>query len=98
MIALQAVRDRYGAAVHVVSGRRCAGYNRELTGSSNGYHVRGFAADIVAGDLDKLADAAAGVPELAYIELHDSYIHVDIGRPRGERVVDSRKVRKGGAA
>lgn len=98
MQAVQAVRDVYGGGVIVVSGRRCHNYNLELRGKSHGYHTAGMAADLVAGDLERLADAADVVPEVSYIELCDDHVHIDIGRRRSVgRRVDAR-TRKGGAA
>ena len=47
---LQAIRDYFGAAVTVTSGRRCPRHNRRVGGKPNSRHVTGEAADIrVAG-------------------------------------------------
>ncbi|MBQ3548438.1 MAG: hypothetical protein IJA33_00975 [Oscillospiraceae bacterium] len=98
MQAVQAVHDVYGGGVHVVSGRRCHNHNLELRGKSHGYHTSGMAADLVSGDLERLADAAEVVPEVSYIELCDDHVHIDIGRHRSSgRRVDARRV-KGGVA
>lgn len=94
MATVQAVRDVYGGDVRVISGRRCHSHSHELTGSSNSYHTRGLAADLVAYDLQRLADAAASIPNVSYIELRDDHVHIDLGRIRRERVVDVRTVRE----
>lgn len=98
MQAVQAVHDEYGGPVHVVSGRRCHNHNLELRGKSHGYHTSGMAADLVAGDLVRLAAAAEAVPAVSFVELRDDCVHVDIGRARSVgRLVDARRM-KGGAA
>lgn len=98
MQAVQAVHDEYGGPVHVVSGRRCHNHNLELRGKSHGYHTTGMAADLVAGDLVRLAAAAEAVPAVSFVELRDDCVHVDIGRARSVgRFVDVRRM-KGGAA
>jgi len=94
MGALQAVRDRYGGPVRVTSGRRCPSHNRDVGGVSNSYHTRGLAADIVADDMRRLLDACVMQEELHYIEAHDQYIHVDIGRERRMRLSDKRTVKE----
>ena len=96
MAACQRVRDAYGGPVRVSSGRRCHSHNQEVGGVSNGYHTRGLAADLVADDMERLYQACVGTDELKYIEAHDSYIHVDIGRERKQRVNDRRTVSKRG--
>lgn len=94
MGACQRVRDAYGGPVRVTSGRRCPSHNRDVGGVSNSYHTRGLAADLTADDMLRLADACVSVEELSYIEMHDRYIHVDVGRVRRSRVIDQRTVRR----
>ena len=94
MAALQSVRDRYGGPVRVTSGRRCPRHNHEVGGVSNSYHTRGLAADIAADDMRRLLWACVLQDELSYIEAHDTYIHVDVGRTRRERLSDQRTVKE----
>lgn len=91
---LQLVRDDFGQPITVSSGRRCPRYNKQVRGVSNSYHTRGLAADICATDMLGLADCVIAQPGFSYIELHDSYIHVDVGRARVLRVVDKRTVNR----
>ena len=91
---LQLVRDDYGAPITVSSGRRCPRYNKQVRGISNSYHTRGLAADICATDMLGLAECVIRQQGFSYIELHDTYIHVDIGRQRVNRVNDKRTVKR----
>ena len=61
---------------------------------SNSYHTRGLAADIAADDMRRLLWACVLQDELSYIEAHDTYIHVDVGRTRRERLSDQRTVKE----
>lgn len=91
---LQLVRDEFGHPITVSSGRRCPRYNKQVRGVSNSYHTRGLAADICATDMLGLAECVIAQEGFSYIELHDSYIHVDIGRSRVHRILDRRTVVK----
>lgn len=93
MTALQSVRDAYGGPVRVTSGRRCPSHNYRVGGVSNSYHTRGLAADIVADDMLRLAAVCEAEGRLSYVELHDGYIHVDVGASRKSRVNDKRSVK-----
>lgn len=82
---LQAIRNYFGAPVHVNSGYRTSSYNKKVGGASMSQHVIGTAADI----------SVKGVPPsavVAYLEefypnhgigLYTSFVHVD---SRGYRV------------
>ena len=93
MAALQRVRDAYGGPVRVTSGRRCPSHNYRIGGVSNSWHTRGLAADITADDMLRLAEACMAEASLRYVELHDSYIHVDVGAVRNNKVNDKRSVK-----
>ncbi len=92
MIALQQARNKLNAPIFITSGRRCKKHNKEVGGNENSYHLTGLAADVRADDMIKLFKALKSVPAFSYIEPHDSYIHVDIGRKRENRINDKRTV------
>lgn len=93
IIALQQARNRLAAPIEIISGRRCKKHNKEVGGNENSYHLTGLAADIRADDMIKLFEVLKSVSAFHYIEPHDSYIHVDIGRKRENRINDKRTVR-----
>lgn len=90
MIALQQARDVLQAPIRVTSGRRCYSHNRNVGGVENSYHLSGYAADVAADDMAALRLALEAVPAFSYIEVHDRYIHVDVGKVRRKRVDDAR--------
>ena len=94
MIALQMVRDAYGMPIIVTSGRRCHTHNLEVGGVADSYHTQGMAADVKGADMSRLLSCLLQVPDLHYIEPHDGYIHVDIGKMRKHRVNDLRTSRR----
>ena len=94
LLALQSARDIYGDPIRVTSGRRCNTHNRNIGGVPNSYHTKGLAADVAGDDMIRLFHALCDVSDFSYIEPHDSYIHVDIGKIRNHRVNDKRTVRE----
>ena len=46
---LDPLRERYGRPIYVTSGYRCPKLNNLVNGAANSQHMRGEAADIVAG-------------------------------------------------
>ena len=46
---LDPLRERYGRPIYVTSGYRCPKLNNAVNGAPNSQHMRGEAADIVAG-------------------------------------------------
>ncbi len=75
---LQKIRDHFGAAVTINSGYRCAKHNKAVGGSSNSYHTKGQAADIVVADT-KPAEIAKYAESLGVlgIGLYDTFVHID---------------------
>ena len=90
--ALQQARNKLNAPIYITSGRRCKKHNAKIGGVPNSYHTQGLAADVKADDMQKLFDALKSVKTFTYIEAHDSYIHVDIGHKRNNRINDKRTV------
>lgn len=88
--ALQFCRDKCGFPIRVVSGLRCPKRNKQVGGSSRSYHLSGSAADIQAENMGLLAMQCFAISAFQYIELNDRYIHVDVGRPRVQRIRDKR--------
>lgn len=93
MIALQQARNRLNAPIIITSGRRCKKHNREVGGEINSYHLTGLAADVRADNMSKLFEVLKSINAFHYIEPHDSYIHVDIGHKRNNRINDKRTVK-----
>lgn len=81
--ALEDIRAKAGEAVHVTSGYRPPGYNREIGGVSNSCHIDGLAADIYCDGLstDALYDICLKVigPRggVGYYP-KSGFIHVDL--------------------
>ena len=94
MVALQLARNRYGSPIYVTSGRRCVTHNMRVGGVNGSFHTKGLAADVRGDDMIRLFDALCSVDDFNYIEPHDNYIHVDIGRKRNTRINDKRTVIK----
>ena len=92
MIALQIARNRYGYPIFITSGRRCIAHNKRVGGVWNSYHVQGLAADVRGDNMLRLFDTLCSVNDFLYLEPHDNYIHVDIGRVRTHRINDKRTV------
>ena len=67
---LDPLREAYGKPIRVTSGYRCPRLNRLVGGSPNSQHMRGEAADIVAGNenlkLGKLIEQLGHFDQLIY--------------------------------
>src|SRR5690242_10311706 len=87
LAALEALRERVGEAVLVLSGYRCPEHNRRVGGAANSQHVLGKAADVrVPGlTLQQMYELAESVPAFAQggIGVYDrGFLHVDVREPR----------------
>lgn len=51
---LDSLRLEFGAPIRVTSAARCQAHNVRIGGHPNSSHTRGEAADLTAGDLDRL--------------------------------------------
>lgn len=91
--ALQIARDSLGAPITITSGLRCPEHNKKVGGVANSYHTKGEAADLRAGNMTRLFEVLTEIKLLEYIEVHDNYIHVDIGKKRYRRIRDLRTVK-----
>lgn len=78
---LDPIRSCFKSSVCVSSGYRCHELNRRVGGVPNSRHMSGCAADITAGDFNRLVACVQGLVELKYISpteliYHDNYIHI----------------------
>jgi len=78
---LDAIRERIGQPIEVLSGYRCPEHNAEVGGVSNSQHVLGTAADITYDgiDVDYLAQVAeeCGADGIGCYYYQD-FVHVDV--------------------
>lgn len=84
---LDAIRERLGAPVYILSGYRCPEHNEAVGGVSNSQHVLGTAADITCDgyDVETIAQVAeecaeevlgGGVGIGTYY--YQQFVHVDV--------------------
>lgn len=75
---LQKIRDHFKAAVTINSAYRTSTYNKKVGGSSNSYHVKGRAFDIVVKGYNpnEVAKYARSVGVKGVIE-YNTFVHVD---------------------
>lgn len=78
---LDAIRERIGQPIEVLSGYRCIEHNAEVGGVPNSQHVEGTAADITYDgiNVDYLAEVAEecgadGIGKYYY----QNFVHVDV--------------------
>jgi hypothetical protein len=76
---LEAVRERFGRPVAIISGYRSPAWNKKVGGASRSFHVKGMAADIkIAGlspaELYRFCDTRWPVSGLG---LYRSWVHID---------------------
>ena len=78
---LDAIRERIGQPIEVLSGYRCPEHNAEVGGVPNSQHVEGTAADITYDgiDVDYLAEVAeeCGADGIGKY-YHQDFVHVDV--------------------
>lgn len=84
---LDAIRERLGVPVYILSGYRCPTHNAEVGGVSNSQHVLGMAADITYDGID--VDYLANLAEECASEVlgegigigryyYQDFVHVDV--------------------
>lgn len=76
---LQALRDKVGRPVIILSGYRNSSYNKRVGGSPGSQHLLGKAADIVVQgcSVEELARISREIG-FTGIGLYDSFVHVDV--------------------
>lgn len=84
---LNAIRDDLGFAVYIVSGFRCADYNRKVGGAVGSYHMSGIAADIQLPHRrdrrHRLIAATYRRQRLRGRGFYKTFIHVDMREKHG---------------
>ena len=80
---LQAIRNHFGASVHINSGYRCPTHNAAVGGHKQSGHLQGMAADIVVRgvkprEVAKFAESMG----IQRIGLYDSFVHIGSGNAR----------------
>ncbi len=100
VVALQALHDRIGKLIEIVSGCRCADYNRLKKGARLSQHVLGKAADIkvpgmTARELYREASARMVLSPTGHgvfsgfgVSDEDQFVHVDVRRGLDFMVVE----------
>lgn len=75
---LQKIRDHFKAAITINSAYRTPSYNKKVGGSSNSYHVKGRAFDIVVKGYkpSEVAKYARSIGVKGVIE-YNTFVHVD---------------------
>ncbi|HHU77166.1 MAG TPA: DUF882 domain-containing protein [Firmicutes bacterium] len=81
---LQALRDKVGRPVVILSGYRNPAHNKAVGGSPGSQHLLGRAADIVVSgySVQKLAEISREIG-FTGIGIYNSFVHVDV---RGKAV------------
>jgi len=88
--ALQALRDRLGAPIHINSGCRCVRHNKAVSGATHSYHLKAQgckAADITTRDVSPsiFADWIENNSTefcTGGIGRYKGFVHVDVGPKR----------------
>lgn len=77
---LEKIRDHFNAPVIINSGYRTPSWNREVNGSSNSYHCKGMAADIVVkGHSSKeVTEYANKIMEQGGVIGYTNFTHIDV--------------------
>ena len=80
---LQAIRNHFGASVHINSCYRCASHNAAVGGHKQSGHLQGMAADIVVRgvkprEVAKFAESMG----IVRIGLYDSFVHIGSGNAK----------------
>ena len=81
---LENIRNRFDAPVIINSGYRTPGWNSKVNGSSNSYHCKGMAADIVVkGHSSKeVAKYADSIMEKGGVINYTNFTHIDVREER----------------
>lgn len=80
---LQAIRNHFGASIHINSGYRCPSHNAAVGGHKQSGHLQGMAADIVVrGVKPKEVAKFAESMGIVRIGLYDSFVHIGSGNAK----------------
>ena len=81
--SLEALRDRIGTPIHILSGYRCPEHNRAVGGAASSQHLLGKAADIATAlPLQTLHKEALLIASFAHggigIYPESNFLHLDV--------------------
>lgn len=83
---LQKIRTHFGSPMIINSGYRCPAHNANVGGSSQSYHVKGMAADIVIPGVN-VSEICAYAESIGFYGIgmyDDGYVHLDT-RPKDKK-------------
>lgn len=81
VVALQFLRDKVDAPLHINSGFRCITHNREAESRDTSQHPLGRAADVRVPNgmtVDEFYEAADSIPAFQGIGQYDWGLHLDV--------------------
>ena len=81
---LEKIREHFNAPVIINSGYRTPSWNSKVNGSSNSYHCKGMAADIVVKGHSsrEVAKYADEIVEQGGVIKYTNFVHVDVREER----------------
>jgi uncharacterized protein YcbK (DUF882 family) len=82
LVALQAIRDEYGAPISITSAYRTPTHNKAVGGAPNSLHTLGMAVDVTGDDIDSIALIASELGLVVRIYPEKNFVHLDVGKPR----------------
>lgn len=77
---LEKIRDHFNAPVIINSGYRTPSWNSKVNGTSNSYHCKGMAADIVVKthSSQEVARYADSIMEQGGVIKYTNFTHIDV--------------------
>ena len=81
---MEKIRNNFNAPVIINSGYRTPSWNSKVNGSSNSYHCKGMAADIVVKGYSskKVAEYANEIMEQGGVIKYTNFTHIDVREER----------------
>ena len=81
---LETIRNHFNAPVIINSGYRTPSWNSKVNGTSNSYHCKGMAADIVVKGRSsrEVAEYADKIMEQGSVIRYTNFVHVDVREER----------------
>lgn len=85
---IQRLREKIGRPLYISSGFRCPPHNKAVGGSSQSYHLKGMAADIVISDACERYELVGAAIELGFtgIGIDKRFVHVDNRRSSPRKI------------
>jgi uncharacterized protein YcbK (DUF882 family) len=87
---LDAIRDRLGRPMKIVSGYRTARHNQDVGGRVNSAHLRGFAADVFCREARFRYDLIECALQIGVkrFEIGPAWVHMDVDPSLPQDVID----------